>query len=659
MVNQLPALETHETPRHQSEREGSTMARSGGYRRRRLWSTLGLGAALVLAGRQPEAGRADDRKLAAPSAQAASRLELSFAIDRTGLPPLPYGDITLKVDGLGASAASVTADGRAIPSRLQGGRVVFTTAGRDVVVTLQSPTRTTGVGAFERAVLKDDKAWAWSHGFDDNTNLQAGIEGFRARGWRATLFMICSSISDTRQEENWIVDAPGLRRLLGEGWSVGNHTWDHGGAADAAAARASVVRCSDRLAGIVAGSPRPSYKVIAFAAPNFDAGYAPIIRGLRDSGVTNLLFDESGNDLLIKVDPGATSAPPGAVPFSRDLAIGRYTPIGWDSAATIAAIDSVAAKSGSSSHLWFNSLAHGSNEGSVVPVLQYVYGKYGPGGTNEVLVAPSDEIYSYLVVRDRATINFRGAQTASAPPFGAFDTPADNASGVTGSVVVTGWALDDSQVTKVEIYRSPRTGEPTSPNGKVYIGDASFVAGARPDVAALYPTYPNANRAGWGYMLLSNMLPNLGNGTFSLYAYAYDDGGGSTLLGSKTITCSNASATKPFGTLDTPAQGATVSGSAYAVFGWVLTPQPAVVPVTGSTLRVYVDGAPAGVPTYNLYRSDIAQLFPGYANSGGAVFNYILNTLSLANGIHSIAVSATDNQGHSDGIGSRYFTVQN
>jgi hypothetical protein len=268
----------------------------------------------------------------------------------------------------------------------------------------------------------------------------------------------------------------------------------------------------------------------------------------------------------------------------------------------------------------------------------------------------------YVLVLDDASRAFPPPGTLPGPigpPFGAFDTPANGATGVVGAAAVTGWALDDTQVTRVQIYRNPLAGEPTSPNGRVYIGDATFVAGARPDVAALYPAYPNANRAGWGYMLLTNMLPSQGNGSFTLYAYAYDDGGGSTLLGSKAITCANASATKPFGTLDTPAQGATVSGSAYAVFGWVLTPQPAVVPVTGSTLQVYVDGAPVGVPTYNLYRSDIAQLFPGYANSGGAVFHYVLNTTPLANGIHSIAVSATDNQGHTDGIGSRYFWVQN
>ena len=391
-------------PRHEDGPMKPARARPstpGERRARRRWSAFWLGALMLSA--------------TSSSAQAVGRLDLRFAIDRGGLPPLPYYDITLKVDALGAPAASVVADGLPIPSRVVGGRVVFTTSGRDVVVTLQSPTRTTGAGAFERATLKDDKAWAWSHGFDDNTNLQAGIEAFRARGWRATLFMICSSISDTRQEENWIIDAPGLRRLLGEGWSVGNHSWDHGGASDVASARASVVACSERLAGIVAGSPRPAYKVIAFAAPNFDAGYASIVRGLRDSGVTHLLYDESGNDSLIRIDPGATSAPSGAVPFDRDLVIGRYTPIGWDAAAAIAAIDSVAGRADSSTHLWFNSLAHGSNEASLVPVLDYVYRTYGPGGTNDVLVAPSDEVYSYLLVRDGATVVFRGSTSAGTP----------------------------------------------------------------------------------------------------------------------------------------------------------------------------------------------------------------------------------------------------
>src|SRR3990170_8637122 len=46
------------------------------------------------------------------------------------------------------------------------------------------------------------------------------------------------------------------------------------------------------------------------------------------------------------------------------------------------------------------------------------------------------------------------------PPFGSFDTPTQNATGLTGSVAVTGWALDDNGVTRVRILRAPVAGEP-------------------------------------------------------------------------------------------------------------------------------------------------------------------------------------------------------
>jgi hypothetical protein len=245
---------------------------------------------------------------------------------------------------------------------------------------------------------------------------------------------------------------------------------------------------------------------------------------------------------------------------------------------------------------------------------------------------------------------------ASSAPFGVVDTPASGATGVTGAIPVTGWALDDTSVQSVEIWRDAVSGEPTGP---LFVGYATFVAGTRPDVAAIYPGFPNAGRAGWGYMLLTNMLPSGGNGSYALHAWAIDGDGSRTLLGSRTISCSNSSATRPFGTIDTPDQGQTVSGSAYVVFGWALTPQPGTIPTSGSTIQVYVDGVPLGSPVYNQYRSDIATLFPGYANSNGAVGYFFLDTTALANGLHTIAWSVTDDLGRADGIGSRYFWVLN
>jgi hypothetical protein len=237
------------------------------------------------------------------------------------------------------------------------------------------------------------------------------------------------------------------------------------------------------------------------------------------------------------------------------------------------------------------------------------------------------------------------------PPFGSFDTPIDGST-VASSIPVTGWALDDSGIASVEIYREQG-------NNLVYIGDAYLVEGARPDVAEAFPGYPNNTRAGWGYMMLTNFLPNNGNGTFVIHAMATDFVGKTTTLGTKTITCDNANAVKPFGAIDTPLQGGTASGSGFINWGWVLTPQPNHIPTDGSTINVYVDGVNLGHPIYNIYRSDIANFFPGYANSDGAAGYFSLDTTAYENGVHTIQWTATDNAGNTDGIGSRYFTIQN
>jgi hypothetical protein len=230
---------------------------------------------------------------------------------------------------------------------------------------------------------------------------------------------------------------------------------------------------------------------------------------------------------------------------------------------------------------------------------------------------------------------------------------------------VTGWSLDSIEVTSVGIWREPVRNEPTASNGLVFIGNATFVEDSRPDVLATYPSAPLNYRGGWGYMLLTNFLPNSGgaagpgNGSYNLHAIAVNKSGGTIDLGTRTVTVDNAQASKPFGTIDTPAQGATISGNAYVNFGWALTQSGYNIPVDGSTITVMVDGVGMGHPTYNQYRSDIATFFPGLANSNGAVGFFYLDTTKLTNGVHTISWVVYDNQGRGDGIGSRYFTVEN
>ncbi|MBL0155795.1 MAG: Ig-like domain-containing protein [Bryobacterales bacterium] len=243
-------------------------------------------------------------------------------------------------------------------------------------------------------------------------------------------------------------------------------------------------------------------------------------------------------------------------------------------------------------------------------------------------------------------------------PFGVFETPVNNLTGISGGIAVTGWALDDLGVKKLTIWRDPIGAEQRYPNGYVYIGDALFVPGARPDVEAQFKTNPIANRAVWGYMMLTNALPGSGNGVFKLRAIAVDEEGNQTELGNKTITVDNAHSIKPFGALDNPQPGQTISGT-ITDDGWALTPQPALIAADGSTIWVNVDGVNIGHPAYGLFRGDVASLFPGYANSSGSLGQYSLNSTNYLNGMHTIAWIVYDNLGHGDGIGSRFFNIQN
>jgi hypothetical protein len=312
------------------------------------------------------------------------------------------------------------------------------------------------------------------------------------------------------------------------------------------------------------------------------------------------------------------------------------------------------------------------------------------------------------------------------PPIGLVEAPAQNAIGQMGAIGVTGWVVDDVGVRSVTIYRNCLPFEPVINcvvvNGVsvVPVGDATLVAGARPDIEAQYASYPQAYRSAWGYLLLTSMLPHLpnqqmfgGQGTLTLHVLAQDIEGHQRWLGrnfvtyptqtdqsSTTFTMANDSIAKPFGAIDTPTQGQTVSGSFWN-FGWTLTPDSdttadadgILMPVNGSTQWVYIDGvAVAPLMAYNLCRGTVGSPVPAgaycdddvssifgdstpqppftprssnptkYRNldaGRGPMAGYFLDTTKLRNGVHTIAWGVTDSAGRGEGIGSRYFTVLN
>ena len=251
--------------------------------------------------------------------------------------------------------------------------------------------------------------------------------------------------------------------------------------------------------------------------------------------------------------------------------------------------------------------------------------------------------------------------TTGAPPIGTIDTPADNIQGVTGSIGITGWVVDDIDITSVRLYRNPVAGEAADGLGRVFIGDASRVDDARPDIESGNPTAPFNYRAGWGYLLLTNFLPGLGNGQYVIKAYATDADGHETLLGQRTINCTNSSATEPFGAIDTPGQGATVTGILNN-FGWVLARGSVRAdPPGGGTVSVIVDGAVIGSPGQWTARGDLQALFPKpqYSGIDTALGVFSFNTATYQDGVHTIAWVVIANNTQGAGIGSRYFTTVN
>ena len=124
----------------------------------------------------------------------------------------------------------------------------------------------------------------------------------------------------------------------------------------------------------------------------------------------------------------------------------------------------------------------------------------------------------------RSWIRIHGGTTA---PSGVVDTPA-NGTTANGSIALTGWAVDDIDITSVQVFRAEGAGE-------AFIGNAVRVDDARPDLVAAFPDTPFNYRAGWGYLLLTNFLPNGGDGTYTLRVYATDREGRRALLGERTI----------------------------------------------------------------------------------------------------------------------------
>jgi FlaG/FlaF family flagellin (archaellin) len=227
------------------------------------------------------------------------------------------------------------------------------------------------------------------------------------------------------------------------------------------------------------------------------------------------------------------------------------------------------------------------------------------------------------------TLSTKTINVANLPAFGTLDSPTQDQK-VTGTINVSGWALDGAGVTKLDVLVDGVV------KGQAVYNDA------RPDVANAFPAYNNQN-SGFHYSLDTT---SLSYGTHSITIRDTSLNGSQTNIASKTINIPS-----PIGNIDNPGQGQSVN-SVVTVSGWALD-------IKGITkLEVVIDGVVQGQAIYGDPRQDVASVFPVYKNSN-AGFHYSLDTRKLTNGSHTLAVRETSNDAAVTILSTKTINVAN
>lgn len=104
--------------------------------------------------------------------------------------------------------------------------------------------------------------------------------------------------------------------------------------------------------------------------------------------------------------------------------------------------------------------------------------------------------------------------------------------------------------------------------------------------------------------------------------------------------------------IDVPSSGGIYFGTV-GFGGWAIDQNGPLASVS-----VSIDGVPFPGASYGVNRPDVCAAFPGYAGCPNVGWNFMLDTSLVANGNHTLAVTATSAAGQSSTV-SRNFTVAN
>ncbi len=223
-----------------------------------------------------------------------------------------------------------------------------------------------------------------------------------------------------------------------------------------------------------------------------------------------------------------------------------------------------------------------------------------------------------------ATAFFTIANWSSADPMTVdIDVPASNSQPFSGTVGFGGWAIDSTgAISNVSI----------SIDGVSY-GLATYGV-SRADVCAVYPGRAGCPNVGWNFMLDTTALAD---GVHTLEVTGVTGTGQNTTVTGQFTTSGNPIAMS----IDQPRPGDNGPFSGPVNFGgWAIDNNTSIASVAVSIDGVFLRNATYGAP-----RTDVCTVFPGRAGCPNVGWNVVVDTTTLANGNHTLDVTATASTG--------------
>ncbi len=348
----------------------------------------------------------------AEAEDAEQSLRFRYVIDRSAVPEwVIHRDLTLRIDVHGAERVWAWGDGELLPAvhDTESGVLLVTTSATEIVIALSGQALAETAGDYAIAPLRDDKLWAYSLTFDDGeyTVYTHALPELQRFGYAAGVAVIGRWLERSDSVENGYCGVDEIAGLLAEGWGVYNHSYHHyDGLGNINLQEAQ--RCQDAIRDHLDG-----YEATVFTVPYTNQGWQPIIdTNGRDMGLQLMQLYADNGELITVVDEPV-------VLTDRPYHLGRRDVKLWiDGEYNVFDQAHDRAAGALPQRVWVSLHAHNIHYEEdwcgIVESTSYLYHRYGAGGSDEVWVAPVDQVYQYWVNRSYATVE-RFAETPIEP----------------------------------------------------------------------------------------------------------------------------------------------------------------------------------------------------------------------------------------------------